>query len=152
MKRSLSLLALVALMSALTTSALASGPAQKSTADVTGDLIVCEDETYTVTSGQIQIVFHEGESASGNFNFTGTLTPRNVVAEDSAGNEYRVVGTIWFGGTFNSRTEAFQNTFTGKLQIVSAGGGTVDSVNITFHQSPNDVVKDFDFGTCAEPT
>ena len=151
MKRLSSLFAVVALVSALTTSALASGPAQRFTEDVTGDQIVCEDETYTITSGQIQIVFHEGESASGNFNFTVTITPRKVVAEDSEGNQYRVVGAFWFGGTFNSKTEAFQNTFTGKLQIVSAGGGTADSVNVTFHQSPNDVVKEFDFGTCQEP-
>jgi hypothetical protein len=150
MKR-LSLFAVVALVSALTTSAFASGPAQKFIEDVAGDQIVCVDETYTITSGQIQFVIHEGESASGNFNFTGTITPREVVAEDSAGNEYRVAGAFWFGGTFNSKTEAFQETFTGKLQIVSPGGGTADSVNITFHQSPNGVVKAFDFGTCEEP-
>jgi hypothetical protein len=152
MKRLSSLVTAVALLSALMSSALASGPAQKTIEDVTGDQIVCEDETYTITSGQIQVVFHEGESASGNFNFTGTITPRKVVAEDSAGNEYRVAGAFWFGGTLNSQTEAFQETFTGKLQIVSAGGGTVDSVNITFHLSPNGVVKEFDFGTCQEPT
>jgi hypothetical protein len=151
MKRLSSLFAVVALVSGLTTSAFASGPAQKSTEDVVGDQIVCEDETYTITSGVIQVVFHEGESASGNFNFTATITPRKVVAEDSEGNEYRVVGAFWFGGTFNSKREAFQNTFTGKLQIVSPGGGTADSVNVTFHQSPNGVVKEFNFGTCEEP-
>jgi hypothetical protein len=151
MKRLSFLVAVLALTPALATTALASGPAQKSTESVVGDHIVCEDATYTITSGEIQIVFHEGESASGNFNFTATITPRKVVAEDSEGNEYRVVGAFWFGGTFNSQTEAFQETFTGKLQIVSADGGTVDSVNVTFHQSPNGVVKDFDFGTCEEP-
>jgi hypothetical protein len=37
---------------------------------------------------------------------------------------------------------------------VSKGGGTVDSVNLTFRvtaQPNNFVVKDFDFGTCAPP-
>jgi hypothetical protein len=151
MKKPALLFIVFALVSALTTSAFASGPAQKFTENVVGDEIVCEDETYTITSGQIQIVTHEGESASGNFNFTGTITPRKVVAEDSEGNEYRVVGAFWFGGTFNSKREAFQNTFTGKLQIVSAGGGTADSVNVTFHQSPNGKVKEFNFGSCQEP-
>ena len=45
-------------------------------------------------------------------------------------------------------------TATQKLQIVSKGGGIVDSVNLTFHitaQPNNVVVKDFDFGTCEAP-
>jgi hypothetical protein len=43
-------------------------------------------------------------------------------------------------------------TDTAKLQVVSQGSGTVDSVNVTFHiTSVNDNVKAFDFGTCEEP-
>jgi hypothetical protein len=42
-------------------------------------------------------------------------------------------------------------TFTGKFQIVSRGGGTVDSVNAVFHVSPNENLFSFDFGTCAAP-
>ena len=41
---------------------------------------------------------------------------------------------------------------TGKLQVVSQGSGTVDSVNVTFHVTGvNGNVKAFDFGTCEEP-
>jgi hypothetical protein len=42
-------------------------------------------------------------------------------------------------------------TFTGKFQIVSRGGGTVDSVNVVFHVSPNENLFSFDFGTCVAP-
>jgi hypothetical protein len=97
---------------------------------------------------------HEGTSASGNTNFTVTITPHNVVAVDEAGNQYSVVGATWVGGTFNANTGGEQFTDTEKLQIVSKGGGTVDSVNLTFHitaQPNNLVVKDFNFGTCAAP-
>jgi hypothetical protein len=144
----------VGLLLALTVPALASQPATHSTEDVTGDTFQCDTAVYTVTSGTVSIVTHEGSSASGNTNFTVTITPRNVVAVDEAGNQYSIAGAIWFGGTFNANTGGEQFTDTDKLQIVSRGGGTVDSVNVTFHvtaQPNNIVVKDFDFGTCAEP-
>jgi hypothetical protein len=54
------------------------------TEDVTGDVLDCGDTTYTVVSGETAIVLHEGTSASGNTNFTGTVTPRNVVLPDAA--------------------------------------------------------------------
>jgi hypothetical protein len=136
-------------------SALANQPAVRFTEDVTGDVIACETATYTTLSGEVQIVIHEGASASGNLNFTGTITPRNVVAEDEEGNLYSVRGAVWFGGTFNANTGGEVFTFTGKLRVVSmGGGGTADSVNVTFHvtaQPNNIVLKDFDFGTCEEP-
>ena len=65
-----------------------------------------------------------------------------------------IAGAVWFGGTFNANTGGEQSTATQKLQVVSKGGGRVDSVNLTFHvtaQPNNIVVKDFDFGTCAAP-
>ncbi len=142
------------LLLALTAPALANQPAVHSTEDVTGDTFQCDTAVYTVTAGTISIVVHEGASASGNLNFTVTITPRSVVAVDEAGNQYSVVGAIWFGGTINANTGGMQFTDTDKLQIVSTGGGTVDSVNVTFHisaQPHNLVVKDFDFGTCAAP-
>ena len=43
-------------------------------------------------------------------------------------------------------------TDTAKLQVVSQGSGTVDSVNVTFHVTGvSGNVKAFDFGTCEEP-
>jgi hypothetical protein len=127
-------------------------PAVRIVEDVTGDTLVCESTTYTITSGTIQLVVHEGQATSGNSNFTVTITPNSVIAEDPAGNEYSLRGAFWFGGAFNAQqgTEVF--TDTGKLQVVSQGTGTVDSVNVTFHVTTvNGNVKAFDFGTCEEP-
>jgi hypothetical protein len=135
----------------LATGANASGPAVHFTEDPTGDVFVCEDATYTVTGGEIAITFHEGESASGNLNFTGTIVPRKVTAVDDEGNEFRAVGATWFGGTFNAQRGSFQGTFTFKIQLVSVGGGTADSVNLVAHESTDGANFFFDFGTCAAP-
>ena len=153
MRRIVLFLSSVGLLLALTGAALA-GPAVHSVEDVTGDTFVCNNAVYTITSGTISTVVHEGAAASGNQNFTATITPRNVVAVDEAGNKYSIAGAVWFGGTFNANTGGEQSTATQKLQVVSKGGGRVDSVNLTFHvtaQPNNIVVKDFDFGTCAAP-
>jgi hypothetical protein len=129
-------------------SAVANQPAMHFTQDPTGDTLQCGDTTYTVISGELAIVVHEGQSASGNTNFTGTITPRNVVLQDQDGNLYSLAGAIWFGATFNANTGGFQATSTDKFQIVSQGGGTVDSVNGVEHVSPNGKEFFFNFGTC----
>ena len=84
------LLSSVALLLALSGTALAK--ADHTIDDVTGDTFQCDTAVYTVTSGAIKSVVHEGESASGNLNFTATITPRNVVVEDEAGIEYSIRG------------------------------------------------------------
>jgi hypothetical protein len=133
-------------------SALGSGPAERVTVPVAGDEFVCEDATYTITSGSIQIVEHEGESASGNENFTFTITPRKVVAVDGDGNVVSIRGATWGGGSFNAQQETGVFTFTDKFQIIQQGSGTVDNVNSTFHITfVNGNVKEFDFGTCETP-
>jgi hypothetical protein len=133
-------------------SAVASGPAQHFEEDVTGEVLLCETANYTITSGSIKIVLHEGASASGNLNFTGTITPQQVVAVDDAGNLYSIRGAEWFGFTENAQQGTFQATFTGKLQVVAQGSGTTDSVNVTQHITVvNGNIKDFDFGTCVAP-
>lgn len=130
------------------------GPAVHFAEDVAGDVIECGATTYTITSGTIKLTFHEGSSSSGNLNFTGTITPQQVTAVDDEGNVYSVSGAFWFGATINAQRESGQETFTGKLQIVGAGG-TADSVNLTFHANfvGEEItnVKDFDFGSCVEP-
>jgi hypothetical protein len=134
-------------------SAFGTGPAEREIVPVTGDQFVCEDTTYTITSGSIQIVSHAGESASGSLTFTFTITPLNVIAEDDDGNVVREAGVAPRGAfSFNAQqgTEVF--TFTSKLQFVQQGSGTVDSLNVTFHVTTvNGIVKDFDFGTCELP-
>lgn len=133
----------------------ASQPAFHSVEEVTGETFTCTSTSYTITAGSIRITIHEGESNTGNLNFTGTVTPLGVVAEDPAGNEVAIRGAGWFGGTANalSGTEQFWNTE--KFQLIDQGGGTIDSVNVTFfiqfvNGEPTNV-KDFDFGNCATP-
>jgi len=135
--------------------AMASQPAIHFSEDVTGDTFACETTTYTVTSGMIRTVIHEGASRSGNTNFTGTITLQNVVAEDTSGDVFSIRGAVWFGGTTNAQQGSEQFSSTNKLQIIAQGGGKADSVNLTFHvnvvngQATN--VKEFDFGSCEEP-
>jgi hypothetical protein len=154
MRRTAVLLVAFVVAMALATTVLASGPAQKFTEDATGAQFVCDDATYTVTSGEIQIVMHQGLAAQGNQNFTVTVTPRKVIAEDGSGNSVSIVGAFWAGFAFNANTDGVVSTFTDKFQILSSGGGTVGNVNVTFHVTaqPNNVVlKDFDFGNCSSP-
>ena len=146
------LLAIAAMASVLLvgmSSASANQPAMHFTQPVAGsDPLQCGDTTYTPISGELVTVVHEGQSASGNTNFTSTITPRQVVLQDQDGNLYSVAGAIWFGGTFNANTGGFQGTSTDKFQILSQGGGTVDSVNGVEHISPNGKEFSFSFGTC----
>lgn len=126
-------------------------PAIHFTEDVTGAAILCGDTTYHAVSGELAFTLHQGETPSGNQNFTVTTVPRNVVLQDEAGNLFTLRGVEWVGNTGNANTGGFQVTFTGKFQIVSRGGGTVDSVNAVLHVSPNENLFQFDFGTCAAP-
>jgi hypothetical protein len=151
MRRLVLLLALVLAAAAAVSPASANAPAQHFTEDVTGDEIVCGSTVYTVTSGLLVITIHEGESASGNMNFTGTVVPRDVVLEDADGNVFSIQGAEWFGGTFNAQQGTFQFTDTDYFTIVSSGGGVVGTVRATFHISPNGKVVDLNFGTCELP-
>jgi hypothetical protein len=145
-------LAAAGALCALGMPAASAAPAIHSQDDITGDVLDCGPTSYTVTSGSIKFVLHEGGSASGNTNFTGTVTLQHVVAEDAAGNVYNIRGAEWFGGTENAQQGTFQSTFTGKLQVVAQGSGTVDNVNVTQHITVvNGNIKEFDFGTCVAP-
>jgi hypothetical protein len=150
-RRRLGFLLVAAIASVLlvgVSSAAANQPAMHFTQPVPSDPLQCGDTTYTPVSGELATVVHEGQSASGNTNFTITITPRHVVLQDQDGNLYSLAGAIWFGETFNANTGGFQATSTDKFQIVSQGGGTVDSVNAVEHVSPNGKEFLFDFGTC----
>lgn len=93
MKRVYVLLALLLAAAAAAYPANAA-PAEHFTEDVTGDVFVCDDAVYTVTSGTLVSTFHSGVSASGNTNFTGTLVGRRVVLEDADGNVYSLRGAV----------------------------------------------------------
>ena len=132
--------------------ALANSPAEHFEENVSGDVLDCGSAAYTITSGAVKIVFHAGTSASGNTNFTGTITTQHVVAVDAAGNVYSIRGTEWFGATENAQQGTFQATFTGQLQVIANGSGRVDNVKVTEHITfVNGNVKEFDFGTCVAP-
>jgi hypothetical protein len=128
----------------------ANQPAMHFVEDVTGDVISCDEAEYTVVSGKIKIVIHFGEAANGNLNFTGTVTPIDVVLTDGT-DTFKIKGAEWFGGTLNANTGGEQATFTAKFQITGQGMGSVDSVNVTGHMSPNGNSFEFDFGTCDVP-
>jgi hypothetical protein len=136
--------------------ALAASPAVAAGAvheeeSVVGDVFECGTTTYTINSGTLKAVFHEGESASGNVNFTGTLTPQDVTLVDEDGNSYRIVGAVWFGATGNAQQETGQETFTAYLNILAAGGGVVDTVAQTGHFNFEEDGFLFDKGTCVLP-
>ena len=132
--------------------AASASPAQQFVQDGTGLVIDCGSTTYTITAGSISIVSHEGTTASGNTNFTATVTTQHVVMVDAAGNVYSLRGTEWFGGTENAQQGTFVATSTGQLQVVAMGSGTVDNVNVVEHITlVNGNVKEFDFGTCVLP-
>jgi hypothetical protein len=149
MKKVYVLLALV-LAAAAAAYPASAAPAEHFTEDVTGDVFVCDSAVYTATSGTLVSTFHSGESASGNTNFTGTLVVRRVVLEDDEGNVYSVRGAVWFGDTSNAQQGTAQGTFTAFLNIVSAGGGVVDTVRMVGHFGPNGEFF-MDFGSCVLP-
>jgi hypothetical protein len=146
-------LAAVAAAWAMTMTQAAAAAAVHDVEDITGEVLTCGATSYTITSGSIRLVFHEGASASGNTNFTGTVTLQGVTAVDAAGNVYSIRGAEWFGATENAQQGGtFQATFTGKLQVVAQGSGQVDSVNVVEHiTSVSGNIKEFDFGTCVAP-
>jgi hypothetical protein len=137
----------------LAVGAAAAAGAFHETQDVTGEQFTCSNgDVFTIQSGTIRLTLHEGQTPSGNFNFTGTITPNHVVATDQNGNLVRIVGATWFGAT-GSDTR-FETTETDKFQILGASGGPVGTVNETSHitvNANNTHSFDFNFGSCATP-
>lgn len=151
MRRTSVVLVVFAVVMGLTTTVLANGPAAHFIEDVTGVQFICDDTVYTITSGDIRVVVHDGSAAQGNQNSTFTLTPIKVVAEDESGNPVSIVGATWLGGAFNANTGGGVFTLTDKFQLLGERGGIVGNVNVTFHvtdQPNNLVIKDFDVGNC----
>jgi hypothetical protein len=149
MKKLYLLLALV-LAAAAAAYPASAAPAEHFTEDVTGDVFVCDSAVYTVTSGTLLSVFHEGTSASGNTNFTGTLVPKHVVLEDDEGNVYSLSGAVWFGNTSNAQQGTSQGTFTAFFNIVRNGVGVVDTVRMVAHFGANGEFS-IDSGSCVLP-
>lgn len=157
---------LAAVLAAMATFALMAVPAsanghgngqgaEHETFSVVGDVFDCGEVTYEIIAGDLRATFHEGESAPGNTNFTGTGTPKNVVAESSDGRIVNIRGALWFGATMNAQQDTMQGTFTGKLQFVEKGKGTVENINMTFHVTvvKGEVItlKELDLSSCQLP-
>jgi hypothetical protein len=137
---------------AMAAAAAGSGPAVHFSESVVGDVIPCEGGlTLTAISGSLKGVMHEGTSASGNTNLTGTLVPKDVVVVGTDGNTYRAAGAIWFGGATNAQQGADTFTFTEHIAFVGPGGGLVGAIHITVHVSPNGKEFAIDIGTCEDP-
>jgi hypothetical protein len=152
MRKSVALFVTAAVALGAAGAAAGSGPAVHFTEPVVGDVIPCEGGlTLTATSGELKGVIHEGTSASGNMNITGTLVPTDVVLLGSDGNTYHAAGAIWFGGAFNAQQGTGTFTFTEHIAFVGPGGGLVGTIHITEHVSPNGKEVSVDFGTCEEP-
>ena len=115
-----------------------------------GTVFACQNGTYTAVAGDLKFVMHDGASASGNQNVTGTVTPEGVVLRDGLGGRYRLAGAAWFGATYNAQTGSGQETDTAVFQILSSGGGTVASVQEVFHVGANGTVA-LDKGSCLPP-
>lgn len=134
--------------------ALAAGPASattyRSSEDATGGVFACQGATYTVTSGTIDTVIHEGSSSSGNENFTGTVTTDSVRLIDAAGNAYRLRGAVSFGATANDQQQSGIKRFTIRLTIVGESG-VAERIAIAGHFSSDGSGFFMDKGTCAEP-
>lgn len=130
-------------------SALAAG-ATTSVMPAAGTVFACQSGTYTAVAGDLKFVVHEGTSASGNQNITGTVTPEGVVLQDGRGGSYRLAGAAWFGGTFNAQTGGGQMTDTANFEILSAGGGTIARVQEMFHVGANGTVV-LEKSTCLPP-
>jgi hypothetical protein len=154
--RWLSVVAACLAIGVLSSAAAANQPAVVETVPVAGEQFVCEDATYTLVSGEVRFILHEGESASGNQNFTITIAPAKVEAVSSTtGETVSIVGAFWAGFTANAKTGGFQGTTTDHFQVISKGEGTIGDVQVTSHITfrPPDKfnVKDFNFGTCSSP-
>lgn len=112
--------------------------------DVTGTVFPCPTHTYTVTSGAINVVFHESVDAKGNNHFTETDTPSNVRLVDEAGNVYSLRGAIWFGGRADQILTA-----THMFNIVGRGGVS-DTIRLV-ERFRFGVLISRDFGSCELP-
>jgi glucose/arabinose dehydrogenase len=148
----IAVVALAAASTMLVLVASASATTIKSTEDITGLVFTCPTVAMTAPPGSlIYFTEHDGAAANGNTNFTVTAEARHNRLLGDDGRTYSEDGSLWFGGTYNADTTLSQFTFTGKLQFVTSGTGTVGSVNITFHLSPNGSVRDLTFGDCIPP-
>lgn len=121
------------------------------TQDVTGQVFTCTGGDLTVESGMISIIQHDNIDNRGIFHITATVTPKNVVLSDAAGNTYSISGAQWFGGKALSEEESLLFTDTEHFVIHNATGGVYAKVQAVSHFSVNGASFTFDKGSCQTP-
>ncbi len=122
---------------------------------------VCGSTRLVIGSGTMNYVERTATTASGNWSSTGTLTLSLVMATDSLGNAYRVVGSAHFGFSYNAQTgvvtsnvdghDISQGVTTFKFQFLNQDGGHAGSLNFLQHGSPNGNYNVFSPGSCQLP-
>lgn len=123
--------------------------------DVTGDTVVCGDQTLTVTSGTFKVVIHESVTPSGALHVTVQGNAQGVRAISSSGALYQVPGGFW--NTFNATRGATVSKSVGVLTVVGQGGApnfhVHDVVHVTIDAN-GAVTADVDFhrgASCVVP-
>lgn len=87
--------------------------------DVTGDTVVCGDETLTVTSGGFQIVTRQALTPSGALHVIVEGNAQGVKAVSTSGASYQLPGGFWV--EFNATPGATTETETGVLNVIGRG-------------------------------
>jgi hypothetical protein len=121
------------------------------TQDVTGQVFTCAGGDLTIDSGMISMVQHDNVDAQGVFHITATITPKDVLLSDAAGNVYTISGSQWFGGKALSEDEPILFTDTEHFVIHSASGGVYAKVQAVSHFSESGASFTFDKGSCETP-
>ena len=101
MKRSLSVLALLAMTITLTAGPALADPPDVESFDVVGQQFLCDGELLTVVSGQLVGRAHEHDLRSGLKRAIFTERAEGVVLEDESGTTYRAVGVRTGNFTFD---------------------------------------------------
>jgi hypothetical protein len=113
--------------------------------DSSVNVVTCATHTYTIT-GDAAIVIHQSVDRKGRTHLTGTVTTVGQIATDESGAVYSLSGAQWFG--FNGTEAGGVDSFTNHINIVAAGQGTVDSVSVQAHISPDGKSIVHDRSTC----
>ncbi len=159
-RRLATLTAISALALALGASPVFAGsPAERSSFPAPPMAFDCGSTSLVIVSGMMNYVERAATTASGNWSSTGTLTLSRVMATDSDGNAYRVVGSAHFGYSLNAQTgvvtanvdghDISQGVTTFKFEFLNEDGGHAGSLNFLQHGSPNGNYRELSSGSCS---
>ena len=159
-RRLATLAAMSALALALGASPVSAGtPAQQGSFPAPPMAFDCGSTSLVIVAGMMDYVQRTATTASGNWSSTGTFTLSGVMAVDTDGNAYRVVGSAHFGYSYNAQTgvvvanvdghDISQGVTTFKFQFLNENGGHAGSLNFLQHGSPNGNYMELSSGSCS---